>query len=424
MSNETPKEPAAGLTRRAALIGGSTAGVALAAGARAQSTQILVKTGLPAQKAGNVEHHVVYRNDKEFAAWPYYCGLWKTADGSIVAGFKRVPSSYGQYADVDHTNLTRNLGEIVVIRSRDDGRSWDRDAIVRVFDMAIKDETDLPGGKAADWSSLPPLDFRNRDTLIMGGGIPALFAPNAKGWIRASTDGGRTWRPHALLPNWDFPSISMPGSSMYSQRADGVMLFGIHTNAPGALGPRPIVYASPDGVQFLYLGAIVGEEPKSPYYPGGSPFAAAPHFYPRPVVLADGRVLSALRYQRDARYVIWTEIHESLDGGRTWHWLSRLNDWGAPADLVPMRDGRVVAVYGYRNPPAPGIRYRVSDDGGKSWGTEMILRDDGGSWDLGYPRVIETEPGTLLATYYINLKTDRIQVNGGVRHIACTIFKP
>ena len=54
----------------------------------------------------------------------------------------------------------------------------------------------------------------------------------------------------------------------------------------------------------------------------------------------------------------------------------------------------------------------------------MILRDDGGSWDLGYPRVIETEPGTLLATYYINLKNDRVNVNGGVRHIASTIFRP
>ena len=416
--------PLFGLTRRAALIGGSAAGAALAASAgRAQSTGILVGTGLPAQRASHVEHHIVYRNDAEFAAWPYYCGLWQVADGSILAGFKRVPSAYGQAADVDHTNLTRNMGEIVVIRSKDHGRSWDRNSIVSIFDMAIKAEKDFPGGAAADWSALPPLDFRNRDTLIMGGGIPALFAPDAKGWMRASTDGGRTWRPHALLPNWDFPSISMPGSSMYSLRADGVMLFGIHTNAPGAQGPRPIVYACPDGRNFYYLGAILEEEPKSPYYPGGSPFAAAPHFYPRPVVLGDGRVLSPLRYQRDARSVIWTEIHESLDGGRTWHWLSRVNDWGAPGDLVPMRDGRIACVYGYRVAPQ-GIRYRISEDGGRSWGTEFILRDDGGSWDLGYPRVIETEPGTLLATYYINLKSDRIQMNGGVRHIACTIFTP
>lgn len=425
-NDKAPIRPSKGVNRRTALLGGSAAGLLLAAGGggvRAQSTMVLTKTGWPPQRAKGAEHFIVYRNAREFAGWPHYCGLWLTADGSIVAGFKRVPSDYGNEAAVDHRNVTNAMGEIVVIRSTDGGRSWDRNSITPVFDMSIKAEKDLPGGKAADWSALPPLDFKSRDTLVMGGGIPALFAPNARAWMRASTDGGRTWRPHTLLPNWDFPGVSMPGSSQYSLRADGVMLFGIQTWAPNALGPRPIVYASPDGVQFLYLGSIVDEEPKSPYYPGGSPFAAAPHFYPRPVVLQDGRVLSALRYQRDARWLLWTEIHESLDGGRTWHWLSRLNDWGAPADLVPMRDGRVVAVYGYRNPPE-GIRYRVSEDKGRSWGTEMILRDDGGSWDLGYPRVIETAPGTLLATYYMNLKSDPIQMNGGVRHIASTIFRP
>jgi hypothetical protein len=50
----------------------------------------------------------------------------------------------------------------------------------------------------------------------------------------------------------------------------------------GRAGPRPIVYASPDGINWLYLGSIVDGEPASPYYPGGSPFAAAPHFYPAP----------------------------------------------------------------------------------------------------------------------------------------------
>ena len=88
-----------------------------------------------------------------------------------------------------------------------------------------------------------------------------------------------------------------------------------------------------------------------------------------------------------------------------------------------MRDGRVVCVYGYRMPPH-GIRARVSEDGGRSWGAELVLRDDGGSWDLGYPRVIEHEEGKLLTVYYMNLASDPVQMNGGVRHIARTIFTP
>ena len=410
-------------TRRSLLAGIGGAAVLASTKVAAQATSVLVRTDWKPEKDTTVRHSVVYRNEAEFAAWPYYCGLWKVVDGSIVAGFKRVPSDYGQPDAVDHTNLTRNMGEIVVIRSTDDGATWDKDSIVPVFDMLIKEESDFPGGEADDWSDLPALDFADRDNLLMGGGIPALFANPAQGWMRASTDGGRNWRPHRLLEMDDFPSVSIPGSSMYSLRADGTMLFGVQTNAPGAQGPRPIVYATANGRDFHYLGSIIGFEENNPYYPGGSPFAAAPHFYPRPVVLNDGRVISALRYQRDARYNIWTEVHESLDGGRTWRWLSRVNDWGAPGDIVPMQDGRVCCVYGFRNAPQ-GIRYRISEDGGRTWGREMILRDDGGSWDVGYPRVIEIAPGRLLATYYINLKNDPIQMNGGVRHIACTVFEP
>ena len=51
-----------------------------------------------------------------------------------------------------------------------------------------------------------------------------------------------------------------------------------------------------------------------------------------------------------------------------------------------MRDGRIACVYGYRLPPF-GLRARLSEDGGRTWGREIVLRDDGGSWDLGYPRV-------------------------------------
>ena len=121
--------------------------------------------------------------------------------------------------------------------------------------------------------------------------------------------------------------------------------------------------------------------------------------------------------------MLWTEVFASDDGGRTWAFLSRVNDWGAPGDLVRMADGRIACVYGCRTPPY-GIRARLSEDDGRTWGRELILRDDGGSWDLGYPRVIESAPGELLAVYYFNRADDPVQQNGGVRHIACTRFRP
>jgi hypothetical protein len=86
-----------------------------------------------------------------------------------------------------------------------------------------------------------------------------------------------------------------------------------------------------------------------------------------------------------------------------------------------MSDGRIVCVYGYRLRNY-GIRAAVSDDGGATWGSELIVRDDGGSWDLGYPNAWEVAPGTVGCIYYFNSKDDPFQVTGGKRHIARSIF--
>jgi hypothetical protein len=258
----------------------------------------------------------------------------------------------------------------------------------------------------------------------MSGGVPALFKPNSQAWLRASSDGGLTWRRPILLPPGGLPALTGHGSS--TVRADGMSLIGLTTTTEGGWTNRPLVYASGDGVEWRFLSFITaaGDEGSAASDRKGELiFGAIGRIYPRLLALADGRILAAIRFQRDATGVIWTDIHESLDGGRTWGFLSRVNDWGAPGDIVELRDGRIVCVYGYRVAP-PGIRARVSEDGGRSWGGEIVLRDDGGSWDLGYPRVIQLASGALLAVYYMNLKDDPIQMNGGVRHIARTIFTP
>ena len=371
----------------------------------------------------SAEHGTVFRAPNEFCGWPFYCGLWLTADGSIVTGFKRILCDYGAYGDVDHNRLTKNQGALWIIRSTDGGRNWDPDSLLPIFDMAITDTSALPGGGPADWTAQPTLDLSSRDTLIMSGGMPRLFAPDGEAWMRISADGGRTWRQPTLLPRFDLPGLSGFGSSLYSTRSDGLHLLGMNTVSPHSRSPRPLIYASMDGNNWFFLSFVTPEASPSPFYKGGSPFAPAPHFYPRIIVLRDRRVLCSMRYQRDPRSAIWTDVHESLDGGRTWRFLSRVNDWGSPGDIVELSDGRIACVYGYRIAPM-GIRYRLSEDGGRSWGSELILRNDGGSWDLGYPRVIEVSPGELLTTYYMNTADDPVQVNGGVRHIAWTRFRP
>jgi hypothetical protein len=374
--------------------------------------------------ARDARHGIVYRNEREFSAWPFLGGLWRTRGGDIVAAFTRNDCDYGGADAVHHDKLAVSRGRVSTIRSADDGATWEAGTVATVFDMATTPD-EITAGGAPDYRDEAPLDLRDPDVLMLSGAVPAHFIPTAKPWVSLSGDGGRTWRRPILLPMGGLWSLSGQGSTCV--RADGLGLVALTSVTPDGWVRRPLVYGSADGGrswQFLSFitpeqddGSAVSERKGSPR------FGAHRYFYPRPLLLRDGRILCSMRSQRDPTSILWTEMFESEDGGRTWRFLSRVNDWGAPGDIVEMADGRIVCVYGYRLPPF-GIRARVSEDQGRTWGSELILRDDGGSWDLGYPRVIETAPGRLLTIYYMNTRDDPIQLNGGVRHIARTLFAP
>jgi hypothetical protein len=372
--------------------------------------------------ARRAEHGIVYRNESEFCAWPFLGGLWKTGNGDIVTAFTRNDCVYSKPEDIHHDVLSVSRGRLTVIRSSDRGASWDSSSAMTIFDMAITADEIAAGGPAT-YADEPPVDFLDPDVLVVTGSVPAHFVPSAKAWLALSADGGKSWRRPILLPFTGLPSLSGHGSA--NVREDGVSIVAMTTVTPDGWSRRPLVYASADnGASWNFLSFITPEQDDGAAVSAkqGSPrFGAHRYFYPRPIPLRDGRLLASMRSQRDPTSILWTEIFDSEDGGRTWKFLSRVNDWGAPGDIVQLTDGRIVCVYGYRMKPY-GIRYRVSEDGGKTWGSEIILRDDGGSWDLGYPRVIETAPGELLSVYYINRRDDPVQLNGGVRHIACTRF--
>ena len=85
--------------------------------------------------------------------------------------------------------------------------------------------------------------------------------------------------------------------------------------------------------------------------------------------------------------------------------------------MIRLNDGRLCLTYGYRSPPY-GMRAKLSSDGGRTWGGEIMLRDDGGTWDLGYPRTVQRADGKVVTIYYFNDRKDT------ERYIAATIWDP
>ena len=414
----------------------------------------MIMTFHPPRPARDTEHAVVYRRENEFATHPYSRGFWETAAGHLICNFSVATVDYsGDPNNLAHHRLITNPGgrRGLTVRSEDRGRTWhvsNEDKNRPGMDVKAPE----PGvdGKPGSLSEIGPVDFLNKDVLVSNfyyqymqedplisdfvRTVSTEFGPpENQVFMRISKDAGRTWSRSVMLPLNGLYSLSAVESSLV--RPDGrCLLFltggtkkeGQHNRFPA--GPehgepnRPLVYrSSDDGTSFHFMSFITPEN--------DSTFSGLQRMYPRGVMLPNGRILCVLRVDRDWAGDMWTEVFKSDDGGRTWQFLSRATEFGAPGSPVVMSDGRVVLVYTYRLPPY-GMRAVVSEDGGKTWGPEIIIRDDGGSWDIGYPRAWEVEPGRIGAVYHFNDKNDPIQVKpvgtlwgaGGVRYIARSIF--
>jgi hypothetical protein len=134
---------------------------------------------------------------------------------------------------------------------------------------------------------------------------------------------------------------------------------------------------------------------------------------PAPLVVQDGRILMLLRENVSRR--LWQVV--SSDGGYHWSRPEPTPIEGYPAHLLRLADGRVLCVYGHRQPDF-SIRAVWSTDGGRSWdvAATATIRGDLPNKDLGYPSSVLCPDGRF--RQFITQQDD------GVTSIQATWFRP
>lgn len=356
-----------------------------------------------------LEHHIVYYDLEAYSCFP---AIVRTQAGDLWVSFRRAGGfsvealRRGQYDHVDKG------ARIALAHSLDGGVTWAPARVLAPFDPECGEQdpsiTGLRDGTLLinffRWRVVPA-EEKGRLLYPARQQYDGSWSDVEGPWIIRSFDRGATWEHSPTLVS-SHPLPRAGTSDAVLELPDGTLLMVIYGADPGSRVCRAYGVRSTDG------GATWGEPGLIARDPEGRVSFEEPALARAP----DGRLVALLRSGEPGNYQY---LHQafSYDDGRTWQDLAETPMWGHPAHVLTLADGRLLCSYGYRRPPY-GVRACFSRDGGATWDieAEVVLRDDGGSRDLGYPCSVELPDGTLVTVYYMH-------TDDGVRHIAATRWR-
>jgi len=301
----------------------------------------------------------------------------------------------------------------LVIRSRDEGLSWEQPKVAPGYDWYGVETPGISSSSTGEvllnqwrfkWAPLETAKKRwvsgdntwfiaDRDTRIWRlarseqdwASHPLPYARGDDGaYVHISTDDGSTWDRTIAIDIAPYQGAFSPKGVVELRNGDLLLALGSHDHDP--LSATFVVRSRDRGRSW--------EQPVEVARADGRVFSE-----PSLVETASGRLLLMSREETSGH------LHQSTshDGGATWTPPRRLPMWGYPAHVISLVDGRVLMAYGHRRHPF-GIRAVLTDDDGETWSPEIVIRDDvPGTYrglNLGYPSVIEYLPGRLFAVYY------------------------
>lgn len=366
-----------------------------------------------------VENVIVYKEDGHFGGWPANNGIWIWGN-EIVVGFER--GFYLKNETGDHSIDFSRPQKNVLARSKDGGETWSwtdpENYVGDISDKEYKYNLDI---KRSTGDSLDSKKESKKITYADGINFSHPdFAMRVSGnLIFVSYDRCNTWNGPFLLADF---GRELTSRTDYLVNGEKDCLFFVSvkdTNVKANLKDRSLCIRTSDGGKtFWQLGWMTGEPIEVRSVMSST------------VRISENHLVSAMRRKVEQTWTDrpiatknWIDAYESKDNGETWQFLSYVAETdlgdrnGNPPCMIKLSDGRLCVTYGYRS-VLRGIRSRISSDNGKTWSKEILLRGDGGTWDLGYTRSVQRPDGKIVTIYYYNT------VENPEQHIVATIWDP
>jgi len=334
-------------------------------------------------------------NPGMFYGWPANNGAWTWKDGrEILVGL-----SYGKFVEQEGHNTFEQKDYDGLARSLDGGVTWKIENPTAYVPDAVE-SSPPPGGIKFD--------------------APGFVMRVKYGNFLISQDRGKSWQGAYnfgdLTDTSELKDMSLTSRTGYLVTGSNSCLIFMSALPKGKeYEDRSFVAETTDGGKsFRFISWIV---------PKDDPYRVV---MPSPVRLAHGTLAVALRRRiPQADDICWLDCYGSRDSGRTWTFLGRIAETGKhngnPPALAVLKDGRLACAYGNRT--RIGMYLRLSNDGGKTWDNEILLRNDFrmdkfSEKDFGYPRLVQNHKGELVVLYYWATKEQPQQ------QIAATILQP
>ena len=352
------------------------------------------------------KHVKAFYEKGKYAGWPANWGIW-CWENEILVGF-----TYADHKDKRGHTFDGETAINKFVRSKDGGITWQvEDAYEHgIVESTVEHKLHNRSISATDFSG--EMDFTDPNFGLTFRMKDMYYGPSS---FYYTYDRGQKWTgPYKL--NIEFPQRSPAGivtrtDYIIESKHEMTAFLTVGFTKEKKTWREVACVRTVDGGKSWKFLSWVGTKNINGIMPAS-------------VRLNDTDILVLIRETKPARMTSFI----SQDNGYTWSSLPdpvKVDSNGNPPALVKLRDGRLCLVYGIREKETMkdgiGMYVTYSSDNGKTWDKPALLRGgDGACWDIGYPRLVQTSKGQLVALYYYN----NVDNGDKYRYIAATIFDP